>query len=214
MTHAWAPQDKTRHRPHPDFPDDKSMTQYRVWDSSSNSHEDILKRTRSMHWTALVNGDTALEMAKNLEDMFALPSAPTARAVPEQTEKPAQVKALNPSLYAQQWVNKSSEWAKVFRECSAKLGDKATFIPLAHHPSSLLLHPHPCSLLLLLLPGSPRSYEALGEGVKGAEGTIGPTWASRRALKPFGDARTRACWAPSGRLEILAGLPSNRSLAP
>jgi hypothetical protein len=67
-------------RPHPDFPNNKTMCQYRVTGDCKETFSSSSERTRALHWTAHLTGQVALEMAQNVESLFALPDSSSARS--------------------------------------------------------------------------------------------------------------------------------------
>eukprot|EP00959_Pyramimonas_sp_CCMP1952_P461689 9482011-Pyramimonas_sp.AAC.1 len=101
------------------------MIQIRIWDLSKNSSEDQLRRTRALRWTCLISGETAMEMARQIEALFATPDlGPSRKPIVDHPEKATKIKLFNPKFHACQWVNKSAEWAKLYRGDLAKLESK------------------------------------------------------------------------------------------
>jgi hypothetical protein len=74
---------RSESRPHPDFPTLKEMRQYKVAGECKESFSSSSERTRALHWTALLQGQVALEMAQNIEAMFAIESSASTTPAPE-----------------------------------------------------------------------------------------------------------------------------------
>jgi len=120
-------QDKAnRTRAHPDFPDDESMTQYKAHDASRTSTATQVASKKTIHWESLISGDTAMEMAKNIEKLFHIDGAPViGRAAPEpKLPGTNKIKVFNPKGYCDAWGAKASEWATLYRDCHGKLKGK------------------------------------------------------------------------------------------
>jgi hypothetical protein len=82
---AWPP----LYRDHPEFPGNKAMWQYKTFDSHNEELGRAVTKTKSLHWTGIIDGNLALEMAQNIERMFALPSNDTdSGAAASATPKP------------------------------------------------------------------------------------------------------------------------------
>ena len=111
----------------------------------------MVERTRALHWTALVSGETATAMAKNLECMFSMGGATVTRAEPggrdpdgPPAKKPKKAKEFNPKGYADAWSSKAVDFANVFRKALAELNGKDACFLL---PNSVSVS---CSLSLSL----------------------------------------------------------------
>jgi hypothetical protein len=120
-------------RPHPDFPTLKAMRQFKVTGECKESFSSSSERTRALHWTALLQGQVALEMAQNIESMFAIEASPAApdRAAgkPKPCPKPRpkkEKKVVTPAdarkLYVDALASRCMEYTSIMMEIKAKLG--------------------------------------------------------------------------------------------
>jgi hypothetical protein len=71
-----------RIRPHPDFPMNESMKQYKAFSEASEKHEIAQDRVRSMNWVSNISGSLALELTENIERMLAICPPMDVLAVP------------------------------------------------------------------------------------------------------------------------------------
>jgi hypothetical protein len=128
-------------RPHPDFPTMPEMKQYKVSGESKETFSSSSERTRALHWTAMLQGQVALEMAQNVESLFAIESsassASTSGGGSEQAGKPPKAKGKGAAkqrakkvatpadtrkVYIDQYASRCMEFISIMMEIRAKLG--------------------------------------------------------------------------------------------
>ena len=125
---------------HPDFPGDDEMKQYRCHEYSRVNDINYVQRTRSMHWSGMVSGELAIDMAKNLENLFRTDDtvvAPIVDAVPagrgggrgggrraagRGNAKPKT--GVSAKQFAQDWAKQAMNWSSILKDCKAKLACK------------------------------------------------------------------------------------------
>ncbi|CAK0866749.1 unnamed protein product, partial [Prorocentrum cordatum] len=108
------------------------------------------------------DGDTALEMAKNIENLFYIEGGPNiARAAPEGKGAAAlgnKVKVFNPKGHCDAWGAKASDWATLYRDCHGKLKEKV-------HGGFVSISPKlPTAALDCLRPGPRDAGDEMGRG--------------------------------------------------
>jgi hypothetical protein len=125
--------DPALHRDHPDLPEDKELRQYFVHDVSREVRANGVQKLRTLHWTGHVTGQTAIEMAKCVEELFAVSStasAPASKDLPApqpKPRKPAPKKtpkaAESPrKAYVDTMRLRCNDYIAIMRELRSKLG--------------------------------------------------------------------------------------------
>jgi hypothetical protein len=126
--------DPSLYRNHPDLPNDAKLCQYHVHDATRTTTTNAVQKLKSLHWTGHVTGQTGLEMAKCIEDLFAastgVPSS--ASALPEPSpkpkpRKPAPKKASKTvtdcrKVYVDALRTRCNDYMSIMRELRSRLG--------------------------------------------------------------------------------------------
>jgi hypothetical protein len=129
-------------RSHPDFPQLAEMKQYRVSGECKETFSSSSERTRAMHWTAMLTGQVALEMARNVESLFSLENSasvaspadadgqtPAPKAKARGKAKPKAKKVATPADVRKQYVDalaaQCMTYIGIMMEIRAKLGVEA-----------------------------------------------------------------------------------------
>jgi hypothetical protein len=127
-------------RPHPDFPRDPLMRQYRVAGDSKETLSRTSVRERSLHWTSMLTGQVALEMAQNVESLFAIGDSPSSSTTPsadvaapkakaKAKAKPKAKRVVTPVDTRKQYItalgSRCMEFISIMMEIRAKLGSEA-----------------------------------------------------------------------------------------
>eukprot|EP00959_Pyramimonas_sp_CCMP1952_P008554 178894-Pyramimonas_sp.AAC.1 len=104
------------------------MTQYQAFESSKVLEATVLEKKRTLNWEGLISGETALQMAKNIESLFGGAGAAGAILPPGQSgvhpKATTKLKLFNPKACCNMWGARSSDWAKLFREFHSNLKTK------------------------------------------------------------------------------------------
>jgi hypothetical protein len=70
-------------RRHPDAPGADTLVQYKCTVKSTENRQQVVEQCRSLHWTGVVSGPTAIAMAENIERIMAMTSDVTEPAAVE-----------------------------------------------------------------------------------------------------------------------------------